>query len=133
MAFSVSRQGAESAGRLTLQALQPVAALHALPGPGLDAAFGAVINNIASDLIERRLADLGQPDLRTALQLTAQHAQYIQAKLKAWHDGASWGDDAHSQIMPAIAQKLDSNDIAALASYVEGLHSAQPTAAPATP
>ena len=66
-------------------------------------------------------------------QLTAQHAQYIQAKLKAWHDGASWGDDAHSQIMPAIAQKLDSNDIAALASYVEGLHSAQPTAAPTTP
>jgi len=66
-------------------------------------------------------------------QLTAQHAQYIQAKLRAWHDGASWGDDAHSQIMPAIAQKLDSNDIAALASYVEGLHSAQPTAASATP
>jgi cytochrome c553 len=66
-------------------------------------------------------------------QLTAQHAQYIQAKLKAWHDGASWGDDAHSQIMPAIAQKLDSNDIAALASYVEGLHSAQTTAAPASP
>lgn len=55
-------------------------------------------------------------------QLTAQHAQYIQAKLKAWHDGATWGDDAHSQIMPGIAQKLDANDIAALASYVEGLH-----------
>jgi len=66
-------------------------------------------------------------------QLTAQHAQYIQAKLKAWHDGASWGDDAHSQIMPAIAQKLDANDIAALASYVEGLHSAAATAAPASP
>ena len=66
-------------------------------------------------------------------QLTAQHAQYIQAKLKAWHDGTTWGDDAHSQIMPAIAQKLDANDIAALASYVEGLHSATPVAAPATP
>jgi cytochrome c553 len=66
-------------------------------------------------------------------QLTAQHAQYIQAKLKAWHDGTSWGDDAHSQIMPAIAQRLDSNDIAALASYVEGLHSADATAAPASP
>ncbi len=66
-------------------------------------------------------------------QLTAQHAQYVQAKLKAWHDGASWGDDAHAQIMPAIAQKLDANDIAALASYVEGLHSAVAPAAPATP
>jgi cytochrome c553 len=62
--------------------------------------------------------------------LASQHAQYIQATLKAWHDGTSWGDDPHSQIMPAIAQKLDSNDIAALASYIEGLHSAD-AAAPA--
>lgn len=63
-------------------------------------------------------------------QLTAQHAQYIQATLKSWHDGTVWGTDAQSQIMPAIAQKLDASDIAALASYVEGLHSANaaPTA-----
>jgi cytochrome c553 len=39
-------------------------------------------------------------------QLTSQHAQYIQATLKSWHDGTTWGDDAHSQIMPSIAQKL---------------------------
>jgi cytochrome c553 len=56
-------------------------------------------------------------------ELTSQHAQYIQATLKAWHDGATWGKDAHSQIMPSIAQKLNTDDIAALASYVEGLHS----------
>jgi cytochrome c553 len=66
-------------------------------------------------------------------QLAGQHAQYIQATLKAWHDGTVWGTDAHSQIMPAIAQKLDANDIAALASYVEGLHSAAPQTAPETP
>lgn len=65
-------------------------------------------------------------------QLTSQHAQYIEATLKAWHDGTSWGDDAHSQIMPAIARKLDANDIAAVASYIEGLHSAEPQPA-ATP
>ncbi|MEW9572001.1 cytochrome c [Rhodanobacter sp. Si-c] len=57
-------------------------------------------------------------------QLESQHAQYIQATLKAWHDGTTWGTDAHSQIMPAIAQKLDADDIAALASYIEGLHPA---------
>ena len=57
-------------------------------------------------------------------QLQSQHAQYIEAQLKAWHDGTSWGTDAHSQIMPAIAQKLAPNDIAALASYIEGLHPA---------
>ena len=64
-------------------------------------------------------------------ELTSQHAQYIQSTLKAWHDGATWGKDAHSQIMPSIAQKLSTDDIAALASYVEGLHSAdnQPPAA----
>lgn len=65
-------------------------------------------------------------------QLASQHAQYIQATLKAWHDGTTWGSNAHSQIMPAIAKKLDSDDIAALASYIEGLHStaAQPAVAP---
>jgi cytochrome c553 len=57
-------------------------------------------------------------------QLESQHAQYVEATLKAWHDGTSWGTDAHSQIMPSIAQKLSTNDIAALASYVEGLHPA---------
>ncbi len=66
-------------------------------------------------------------------QLTSQHAQYVQATLKAWHDGTTWGDDAHAQIMPAIAKNLDSADIAALASYVEGLHSADPQPVAATP
>ena len=65
-------------------------------------------------------------------QLAGQHAQYIEATLKAWHDGTSWGTDAHSQIMPTIAKELNADDIAALASYIEGLHSAgaQPAAKP---
>lgn len=62
--------------------------------------------------------------------LASQHAQYIQATLKAWHDGTSWGDEPRAQIMPAIAKQLTTDDIAALASYVEGLHSAE--AQPAT-
>lgn len=57
-------------------------------------------------------------------QLAGQHAQYIEATLKSWHDGTVWGDDAHAQIMPTIAKRLDEKDIAALASYVEGLHTA---------
>jgi cytochrome c553 len=55
-------------------------------------------------------------------QLTSQHAQYVEAKLKDFHDGVSWGNEAHAQIMPTIAKKLDPQDIAALASYIEGLH-----------
>jgi cytochrome c553 len=66
-------------------------------------------------------------------QLAGQHAQYIEATLKAWHDGTSWGSDAHSQIMPTIAKKLDADDIAALASYIEGLHSTDGRPAAATP
>ncbi len=57
-------------------------------------------------------------------QLESQHAQYVEAKLKAWHDGTTWGTDAQAQIMPTIAKKLDTDDIAALASYIEGLHPA---------
>lgn len=55
-------------------------------------------------------------------QLAGQHAQYIETQLKAWHDGTTWGSDAHSQIMPMIAKKLDAQEIAAVASYIEGLH-----------
>lgn len=58
-------------------------------------------------------------------QLTSQHAQYIEATLKSWHDGTVWGDEAHAQIMPGIAKNLDEKDIAAVASYVEGLHAAE--------
>jgi len=81
--FSVSRQDAESAGRLVLQALRPLAALHAAGG-GLDAAFGAVTNNVASELLERPLEDLSQPDLRTALHLCAEHAQRFWRRAGTW-------------------------------------------------
>jgi len=57
-------------------------------------------------------------------QLGGQWADYVQAKLKDWKGGTTWGNDADAQIMPAIAQKLSDEDIAALASYVEGLHAA---------
>jgi hypothetical protein len=95
--FSVSRLSAEQAGRLTLQALQPLAALHATPGNGLDAAFGAVANNLASELLERPLADLAQPDLRTALQLAAEHAQ------RFWARAGSWVNHERAHTLSAMA------------------------------
>jgi cytochrome c553 len=66
-------------------------------------------------------------------QLTSQHAQYIEAKLKDFHNGTTWGHEAHAQIMPTIAKNLDPQDIAALASYIEGLHVADHGAAAASP
>ena len=59
-------------------------------------------------------------------QLAGQHADYVQKTLQAWHDGTTWGSEQHAQIMPAIAKRLGEADIAAVASYVEGLHTAQP-------
>mgnify|MGYP001115334753 CR=1 FL=1 len=61
-------------------------------------------------------------------QLTSQHAQYVEAKLKDFHDGVTWGTEPHAQIMPLIAKKLDPQDISALATYIEGLHVADKTA-----
>jgi cbb3-type cytochrome c oxidase subunit III len=55
-------------------------------------------------------------------QLAGQHAQYLMRTLTAWHDGTTWGDDAHAQIMPAIAKRLTAQDITAVSSYLEGLH-----------
>lgn len=64
-------------------------------------------------------------------QLAGQWADYVQRTLKAWHDGTTWGSDDRAQIMPTIAKRLTDADIAALATYVEGLHAAVDGAAPA--
>ena len=65
----------------------------------------------------------GNPGWRVP-NIGGQHADYIQAQLKAWHDGTTWGSDAHAMIMPSIAQHLTEQDISAVSSYVEGLHPA---------
>ena len=75
-------------------------------------------------------AGRGNPGWRVP-QIAGQHADYVQTQLKAWHDGTSWGSDAHAQIMPTIAERLTAEDISAVSSYVEGLHAAPaPQAAP---
>lgn len=55
-------------------------------------------------------------------QLAGQHADYVALKLKDWHDGKTWGDDAHAQIMALVAKGLSDSDIAAVSSYIEGLY-----------
>lgn len=69
----------------------------------------------------------GNPGWRVP-NIGGQHAAYVQAQLQAWHDGTSWGSDAHAKIMPTISQRLTKQDISAVSSYVEGLHAAPPTA-----
>jgi cytochrome c553 len=74
----------------------------------------------------------GNPGWR-APNIGGQHADYVQAQLKAWHDGTTWGMDTHAKIMPAIAERLTEHDIAAVSSYVEGLHTAPPPKSSAAP
>jgi len=57
-------------------------------------------------------------------QLAGQFADYTAAKLKDFRDGKKWSDDDKGAIMPAVVHGLNDNDIAALASYIEGLHGA---------
>ncbi len=61
-------------------------------------------------------------------QVAGQYSEYLSAKLTEWREGASWGEDDHSKIMPDIAKRLSDADIAALASYMQGLHAATPAA-----
>ena len=60
--------------------------------------------------------------------LSGQNAQYTAGMLKRFRDGAIFGapDDAQAKIMAQIAAKLTDEDIEALASTLQGLHSASP-------
>jgi len=85
---------------------------------GGDAALGVPACMACHGPDGRGMAGAGYP------QLAGQWADYIQTKLKDFKAGTAWGDDTNAKIMPEIARHLGDNDIAALASYVEGLHSA---------
>lgn len=62
-------------------------------------------------------------------QLSGQWTDYISAKFTEWRSGTMWGDDDHARIMPDIAKRLSDKDIAALSSYVQGLHEVQTASA----
>lgn len=66
----------------------------------------------------RGMAGTGYP------QLSGQWADYVGTRLKGWKDGSGAIDDAHAQTMQTIAERLSEQDIAAVSSYVEGLHAA---------
>jgi cytochrome c553 len=93
---------------------------------GGDAALGVPACMACHGPDGRGMAGAGYP------QLAGQWADYVQLKLKDWKSGTTWGEDNNARIMPEIAHRLGDNDIAALASYVEGLHTATGGAATAS-
>lgn len=57
-------------------------------------------------------------------QLAGQYADYVSAKLKDFRSGKGFSDDDRGKIMTVVTKGLSDDDIAALSSYVEGLHAA---------
>ena len=59
--------------------------------------------------------------------IAGQHATYTKDLLKRYRGGASFGKgDNANTVMAEVAASLSDQDIEALASYIEGLHRAQP-------
>jgi cytochrome c553 len=85
---------------------------------GGDAAIGVPACMACHGPDGRGMAGAGYP------QLAGQWTDYVAAKLTEWKDGVTWGSDANAKIMPAIAHQLSKEDIDAVSSYVEGLHTA---------
>ena len=55
--------------------------------------------------------------------LAGQHAVYTTNLLRRFRDGEHWGEgDASSQVMNGVAAELTDEEIAAVASFIQGLH-----------
>ncbi len=55
--------------------------------------------------------------------LAGQHAMYTSKMLTGFHAGDHWGDDdGPSVVMKGVAEKLRSEEIEAVASYIQGLY-----------
>ncbi|HET6604694.1 MAG TPA: c-type cytochrome [Xanthomonadaceae bacterium] len=66
-------------------------------------------------------------------QLQGQHAQYTAQQLRAFRDGAVYGKDGNAdRVMAAVAAGLTDTEIEALATYIEGLHTGETGAIPAS-
>jgi cytochrome c553 len=58
--------------------------------------------------------------------LAGQHAVYSEKMLKGFRAGTTWGeDDTNSIAMTQVANRLTDNEIKAVSSYIQGLHTAE--------
>jgi cytochrome c553 len=58
--------------------------------------------------------------------LAGQHSVYSEKMLKGFRSGTLWGeDDANSKIMIDVTNRLTDAEIAAVSSYIQGLHAAE--------
>ena len=56
-------------------------------------------------------------------QIAGQHSVYSEKMLNGFRAGTTWGDDdASSQIMTEVTNRMTDEEIKAVASYIQGLH-----------
>jgi hypothetical protein len=94
--FEVPGLRGEVAGEAALAALAPLQDSAWQQASGLDAAAGALTNNIASDLAERPLDELAMPTLREALAQAAVLAQGF------WHRAGRWVQHERAHYLRAL-------------------------------
>ncbi len=82
--FQVPRMTAGRAAARTMELIGPMQDLARAPASALDRSAAAGLNNLASGLLDRRLADLRHADLRAAVTQCAQLAQTF------WHRAGDW-------------------------------------------
>lgn len=94
--FQVPTLPAGAAADTAAAALAPLAGEAWQHPSGLDMAAAVAANNIASDLVERPVADLGLAPLRAALQQAAVHSQGL------WQRAGQWVNHARAHYLRAM-------------------------------
>jgi hypothetical protein len=94
--YQVPSLPADAAGDAARAALAPLAGTAWQHASGLDTAAAVSTNNIASNLLERPLAELGSPPLRAAMQLAAERSQAL------WQRAGTWVNHARAHYLRAM-------------------------------
>jgi hypothetical protein len=94
--FQVPMLPADAAGEATLAALAPLAGEAWQQPSALDGATAVLTNNLASDLLERPVAELATPALRAAMARSAELSQIF------WHRAGQWVNHERAHYLRAM-------------------------------
>lgn len=94
--FRVPTLPADAAGEATLAVLAPLAGEAWQQSSPLDGATAVLTNNLASDLLERPVAELASPPLRAAMRRAAELSQAF------WHRAGQWVNHERAHYLRAM-------------------------------
>lgn len=94
--YQVPTLPADAAGDVALAVLAPLAAAAWQQPGALDGATAVMTNNLASDLVERPVTELGSPPLRAAMRRAAELSQVF------WHRAGQWVNHERAHYLRAM-------------------------------